>query len=101
MENSVSLNATYYPSEDVVSREIEGEVVIVPLVSGIGDMEDELYTLNETGRAIWRKLDGKASLRDVVGEMIDEFDAPPDVIEEDVIGLVEELVRRKMVVEKG
>ena len=63
-------------------------------------MEDELYTLNETGRAIWRKLDGRAPLRDVVGEMIDEFDAPPDVIEEDVIGLVEELIRRKMVIEK-
>ena len=53
------MDAVYAPSEDVVAREIEGELIIVPLVAGIGDMEDELYTLNETGRAIWDRLDGK------------------------------------------
>ena len=37
------------PSEDVVAREIEGEFIIVPLAAGIGDMEDELYSLNESG----------------------------------------------------
>ena len=34
-------------SSDVVARMIEGQVVIVPLVSGIGDAEDELYTLHD------------------------------------------------------
>ena len=53
MEAKVDLDAIYAPSEDIVAREIEGELIIVPLVSGIGDMEDELYTMNETGRAIW------------------------------------------------
>ena len=28
------------------------------LVAGIGDMEDELFTLNETGKAIRERLDG-------------------------------------------
>ena len=46
------LDAVYTPSEDIVAREIEGEIIIVPLVAGIGDMEDELYTLNDTGKAI-------------------------------------------------
>ena len=43
----------YVPSEDIVAREIEGELIIVPLAAGIGDMEDELFSLNETGREIW------------------------------------------------
>ena len=47
------LNNTYIPSDKIVSREIEGELIIVPLVAGIADMEDELFTLNETGREIW------------------------------------------------
>jgi len=101
MNEKVDLDAVYLPSEDIVAREIEGEIIIVPLVSGIGDMEDELYTLNETARAIWERLDGKGRLRDVVREISSEFDAPYDEIEKDVVGFLEEMVKRKMVVQSG
>jgi hypothetical protein len=101
MENPIDLDTAYAPSEDVVAREIEGEIIIVPLTSGMGDMEDELYTLNDTGRAIWAKLDGLKPLRAVVSELAAEFDAPLEVIEQDAVGLLEELARRKMVVRKG
>ena len=37
-----SLEATYKPSDNVVAREIEGELIIVPLTAGIGNLEDEL-----------------------------------------------------------
>jgi len=46
MDVKISLDSAYAVSEDVVAREIEGQVIIVPLTAGIGDMEDELYTLN-------------------------------------------------------
>jgi len=92
------LDAKCAPSEDVVAREIEGELIIVPLVAGIGDMEDELYTLNETGKAIWALLDGQRTLRAVAAELTTEFSAPPGEIEKDVLGLMTELMRRKMVV---
>jgi hypothetical protein len=101
MEKPINLDAVYGPSEDVVAREIEGEIIIVPLVSGVGDIEDELYTLNETGQAIWKKLDGTRPLRAVVSELAAEFDAPLSVITDDVTGLLEELAKRKMIVEKG
>lgn len=99
MKTEVNLDATYAPSDDVVAREIEGELIIVPLVAGIGDMEDELYTLNETGKAIWDKLDGKRNLKDVVEKLSTAYEAPAEEIEKDVIGLVEELLKRRMVVE--
>lgn len=92
------LDAKYVPSEDVVARVIEDELIIVPLVAGIGDMDDELYTLNETGKAVWSRLDGEKSLRAVVEELATEFSAPPGEIEKDVLGLMTELARRKMVV---
>jgi len=92
------LDAAFTPSDDIVAREIEGEIIIVPLVAGIGDMEDELYTLNETGKAIWDKLNGNNNLKDVVVQLSEEFDAPADEIEKDVIGLVEELLKRRMLV---
>jgi hypothetical protein len=101
MTARIDLNKTYSPSDDIVVREIEGETIIVPLVSGIGDIEDELFTLNETGRAIWEKIDGTRPLAAVVRDLAGEFEAPPGTIEADVVGLLEELLERRMIVERG
>jgi hypothetical protein len=94
---AVTLDSVCSPSDDVVARDIEGEIVIVPLVSGIGDLEDELYTLNETGRAIWRRLDGSLTLGQVASLMSAEYSSDLALIEQDVVGFVEELVQRRMV----
>lgn len=98
---TIRKEAVYVPSEDIVAREIEGEIIIVPLAAGIGDMEDELYALNETGKAIWKLLDGQESLEGVIAVLSRDFDATPGEIEGDVLGLVEELVKRRMLVEAG
>jgi len=100
MGKMVTVDDYCAPSDDVVAREIVGELIIVPIASGIGDLEDELYTLNETGRAIWNRLDGKHSLRQISDLLADEFDAPAAEIEHDVIGLVSELVCRRILVVK-
>jgi hypothetical protein len=84
-------------SEDIVARDIEGELIIVPLTAGIGDLDDELFSLNETGRAIWDRLDGRSSLGAIAAALAVEYDAPTAEIEQDVLGLVEELVKRKIV----
>jgi hypothetical protein len=96
---SIALENIYKPSDDVVAREIEGEIIIVPLVAGIGDMEDELFTLNDSGKAIWDQLDGQRSLAEVVAALTPEFEEAEDgAIERDVLGLVAELVARRMLV---
>lgn len=95
---SVSLNQVYTPSEDVVAREIEGEFIIIPIATGVGDMEDELYSLNESGKAIWDKLDGKRTLAEVKAELVEEYEVAEQDIEEDVKSFVQELAKRKIVV---
>jgi hypothetical protein len=96
---NASLNGIYAPSDDIVAREIEGELIIVPLVSGIGDMEDELYTMNETGKIIWDQLNGKQSLEEIVHRLSPEYKSTEKEIERDVIGLVNELLKRKLITE--
>ena len=98
MDAKVSLGSVYAPSDDVVARMIEGELIIVPLVSGVGDFEDELFTLNETGKAIWDQLDGKRTLEEVVKILSSEYVEPAEEVETDVIGFVQELLRRRIVV---
>jgi hypothetical protein len=100
MDPKVELDAKYAPSDDIVAREIEGELIIVPISSGVGDMEAELFTLNETGKAVWKRLDGTNDLRSVIGSLAGEFEAPRGEIEEGVLGLVGELLKRRMLVDR-
>ena len=100
MTNKVKLNAVYVPSENVVAREIEGEIIIVPLTAGIGDAEDDLFSLNETGRAVWKFLDGKKTLAQIAKALGKEYNSPLAEIEKDIAGLAAELLKRRIVSEK-
>jgi signal peptidase I len=84
------------PCTDVVTHEIEGNMLIIPLVGGIGDADREIYTLSETGRAIWHKLDGKKTLGQIAAELAESFSYPREKIERDVLGIVTELIRLKI-----
>ena len=101
MESEVTLSTICAPSEDVVAREIEGDVIIVPLVAGMGDADDELYTLNASGRAIWQKLDGQRTLAEVSAALIAEFESPRSEIDADVVGFAAEMVRRGILTARG
>lgn len=96
MHPNITLESILAASEDVVAREIEGELLLVPIAAGIGDMEDELYTLNETGQAIWQRLDGQSTLGEIAADLAGEYNALLEVVEGDVLGLVAELVKRRM-----
>ena len=98
MKSSIKLNGIYKPSENVVAREVQEEFVIIPITSGIGNLEDEIFSLNKFGKAIWDKLDGKRSLKDLAEMLALQFKGPTTEIEKDVLGLSEELLKRKIIV---
>ena len=98
---TVSLDSVFIPSDEVVARDIEGEIIIVPLSAGIGDLEEEFFSLNDTGREIWLSMDGLRSLAEIAAQLALAFDAPEEQIRQDVLGLVGELLKRKMLVEVG
>lgn len=97
----LDLNSICMASQGVVAREIEDEIVIVPVAAGIGEAEDELYTLNETGQAIWQKLDGRRTLKDVAESLANEFTSPLSELEADVLGFAGELTQRGILVAKA
>jgi hypothetical protein len=93
----IDSNKIYIASEDVVARQIEDEFLLVPIASGIGDMEDALYSLNKTGRLIWEKLDPQKTVNTIIDELIEEYDSPRQTISNDVCGILSELVKLNMV----
>jgi hypothetical protein len=94
----VDRSAVYGVSDEVVAREIAGEIIIVPLGRGIADLEDELFTLNEMGRVIWQKLHGRRSLNEVIEDLKGEWQGDDGEIEADVLGFIAELTRRRILV---
>lgn len=100
MANKLDLDSIYRPSENVVARNIEDELIIVPVTSGVGQKEDELFTLNETGRVIWENLNGKLTLRQIISFLSKEYDADPETISADVTGLTGELLKRNIIEKK-
>lgn len=99
MERRVTLDDVYIVSKDIVVRKVEGKIIIIPLASGTSDTENELYTLNPTGQAVWQRLDGRKSLKKVVTELAAEFNSPTGEIERDVVGIVKKLLKKGMLVE--
>ena len=89
------------PSEDIVVRKIEDEIIIVPITSGIGNIDDKLYSFNETGAEIWEKFDGTKSVEDIANMIRKEYNEEDRAeIVGDIQGFIEELYERKILVEK-
>ncbi len=93
---SVQLRSVYKISHNVVARKIEGETVIIPLVAGIGNLDEELYTLNSMGQMIWDQLDGCKNVETICRNLAARFPSAAAVIEGDVLGFLTELVERKI-----
>lgn len=101
MSKDINLKMVFMLSNDIVVRDIEGEIIMVPITSGIGDMEDELYTVNKTGKEILEMYDGSRSLAQIAIALSTKFNVPIAEIEQDVLGFTKELVKRSMLVQKN
>lgn len=77
-------------SKDVVFREIDGEVVLLNLGTGI------YFGLNETGARVWNLIGEHRSLRRVLESMALDYDVPSASLEKDILQLVDQLCENKL-----
>jgi hypothetical protein len=69
--------------KDVVTRRIAGETIIVPLRSGVGDL-NFIYTLNQPGTVIWDLLGAGTSVREILDAICREFEISEEVAAKDI-----------------
>lgn len=91
-------SAVFLRSDEIVIREIEGHFILIPLKYGPENQEDELFTLNNTARSIWKKLDGKKTIGQIIQELAKEYVSSADTVADDVQGLLKELAKRRFIV---
>ena len=83
-------------SENVVFRKIQDEYILVPIVASAADVES-IFNLNETGAAVWEKIDGKKKLSDIMTYIKAEYECEGKQIENDIRAFVNEMVEAKLV----
>jgi hypothetical protein len=79
----ITTDAQPIRSDSVVSREIAGERVLVPIRREAADLES-IFVLNEVASFVWDRLDGQHSLQEIQQALLDSFDVSPDEAEADI-----------------
>lgn len=77
--------------EDVVSKELSGEMVLLNLATG------EYFGLNEVGARMWSLLMKHGSPEPVLEALQAEFDVAPEVLRNDLMKLIADLSARGLV----
>jgi hypothetical protein len=80
-----SLDAAFRIPEEVIFRELDGEAVVLNLDTGI------YFGLDAVGTRIWRLIEERKPLKAVLDTLIDEYEAPPDRLQRDLLAFVERL----------
>ncbi len=91
MAMKIDNSVTFVRSSKPVETTVGSEVVLMTLESG------ECLGLGETGSDVWRLLGQPTRLEPVVQALEEKYNAPPGVIEQDVVELLEEMLQRQLI----
>ena len=81
----------YRHHPDMVSREILGEMILVPVRKKATDMEN-LYTLNQTGAFAWKLFDGEQTVDQIRDQIVREFEVNEAEAQSDLDELIAQLL---------
>jgi hypothetical protein len=78
--------------EEVASKVIDGEAIIINLANGV------YYSMDKVGALVWDRLQAGHTLDDVITAVTGSYDVPREQAESNVRDLVQELVQENLVV---
>jgi Coenzyme PQQ synthesis protein D (PqqD) len=78
-------------STDLVSRDIAGETVVVPICRGVGDL-DSIFTFNAVGTHVWNLLTEGRSEAELTSSVTKRFQVSEYVAQSDVRNFLTDLL---------
>jgi hypothetical protein len=82
--------SVFMKNQNVVFRQIGDESILIPVANEVGDLSN-IYNLNEIGTKIWGYIDGERDVNEICRLITDEYDAPMDVVVNDMVEFVNDL----------
>lgn len=95
-----NLTHCYTKEPNLVTREIAGETIVVPIRNNVGDL-DSIYTLNELGTLIWQLIDGKNTVTQIVDAISTAYDVTPEEAEKDALEFLKLLEAGGLIRQQG
>jgi hypothetical protein len=92
----VQSDARFIRNREVVSRQIEGELIIVPIRRGVGDL-NSLYTLNPVGSILWEYMTEGHTVPEMVSRVCDEFDVATSQAQADIQEFLRSMLEEKLI----
>ena len=92
------LTRVYRQGENIVSRNVAGESLLVPIRGHVADMQ-KIFALDPVGEFIWNHLNGKLSLNDVLDELLETFAVDRDRAGKDLTEFIDELFQASLIEE--
>jgi len=92
----VSATLRFVRNREVVTRQIEGELVIVPIRSGVGNL-NSLYTLNQVGALLWDFMNESHTIREMVSRVCGEFEVTASQAQCDIQNFLAAMLEEKLV----
>ncbi len=80
----------FQKDQNLVARSIAGETILVPVRSGVSDLE-HIYVLNEVGSRVWGLLDERTPVSQIVDAICAEYEASPEQAARDIDELLHNL----------
>lgn len=77
-------------SSSIVSREVAGETIVVPICRGVGDL-DSVYTFNSVGKSLWSLLEQGRTAEELAGWVAKHFEVSAEQAATDVQRYLAEL----------
>ena len=83
--------AIYTKNLDYVQRDVAGECILVPIRRTLTEA-NSIYVLNETGAALWYRIDGQRTAQDIVTDFCNEYEVATDQLANDFTSLLDDLL---------
>jgi hypothetical protein len=87
----IQLSSIVFASSDLLSTELDGELVMMDLVSG------QYISLDRIGTEIWRGLAQPRKVAELCQALGERYEAPAEEIERDVLALLVRMEENKLI----
>ena len=89
----MNLDRIYNSKNKFVVREVENELILVPLSGNVAKM-NEMFTMNETGKFLWENIGENTSVDDLVNKLTEEFQVDEVTARRDTENFINSLLTR-------
>ena len=88
--------AILHKNRNIVSREIDDEVILLPIFRTSEEINC-IYTLNNVASRVWKMIDGKRTVNQIKKLILKEFDTDNKEVDKELAKLLKDLKEIKAI----